>query len=83
MMVVSNGFTAGTAIAGFVAAWMLPRWVVSAVAPAPGGAKPSYAQGYYARDNAFYSQWDKIARERDGFTAWMQANVMRREGAHA
>ena len=62
---------------------VLPRWVVSAVALAPGGAKPSYAQGYYARDNAFYSQWDKIARERDGFTAWMQANVMRREGAHA
>lgn len=62
---------------------VLPRWVVSAVALAPGGAKPSYAQGYYQRDNGFYSAWDKIAREREGFTAWMQANVLRREGAHA
>ena len=26
MMVVSNGFTAGAAIAGLVAAWMLPRF---------------------------------------------------------
>ncbi len=60
---------------------VLPRWVVSAVALAPGGAKPSYAQGYYQRDNAFYSAWDKIAREREGFTAWMQANVLRRQGA--
>jgi glutaconate CoA-transferase subunit A len=62
---------------------VLPRWVVSAVALAPGGARPSYAQGYYQRDNAFYSAWDKIARQRESFTAWMQANVLRREGAHA
>ena len=31
----------------------------------PGGAHPSYAHGYYARDNAYYKAWDAIARERD------------------
>src|SRR5262249_38799879 len=33
---------------------VLPSWVIGAVSPAPGGAHPSYAHGYYDRDNAFY-----------------------------
>ncbi len=44
---------------------ILPHWTVGAVATVPGGAYPSYAQGYYKRDNAFYIAWDKIARERE------------------
>jgi glutaconate CoA-transferase subunit A len=44
---------------------------------APGGARPSYAHGYYARDNAFYIAWDEIARDRDTFKAWMEENVLR------
>jgi glutaconate CoA-transferase, subunit A len=40
----------------------------SAPSPVPGGAHPSYAHGYYPRDNAFYKAWDKIARDRDTFT---------------
>jgi glutaconate CoA-transferase subunit A len=55
---------------------VLPHWMVSAVAHCPGGAYPSYAQGYYARDNGFYQRWDAIARERDGFLAWMQRHVL-------
>ena len=54
---------------------VLPAWTLSAVAPAPGGARPSYAHGYYGRDNAFYTAWDAIARDRDRFTAWIDANV--------
>ncbi len=42
----------------------------------PGGAFPSYAQGYYKRFNAFYKQWDGIARDRDTFLAWMKENVL-------
>ena len=42
----------------------------------PGGAHPSYAHGYYKRDNAFYKAWDAISRERDSFLAWMKANVL-------
>jgi len=55
---------------------VLPSWVVSAVACVPGGAWPSYARGYYARDNAFYIAWDEIARDRERFTAWIARYVL-------
>ncbi len=55
---------------------VLPSWTVGHVVEVPGGAFPSYAQGYYARNNAFYKQWDEIARERDSFQAWMKENVL-------
>ena len=54
---------------------VLPSWVVTAVACVPGGAYPSYAQGYYSRDNAFYLAWDEIARERVRFADWMDRHV--------
>ena len=52
----------------------------SAVCRAPGGARPSYALGYYRRDNAFYEAWDGIARDRARFTAWMERHVLGTEG---
>jgi glutaconate CoA-transferase subunit A len=55
---------------------VLPAWVVTAVAAAPGGAHPSYAHGYYERDNAFYRGWDAISRDRDRFTDWMREHVL-------
>jgi glutaconate CoA-transferase, subunit A len=55
---------------------ILPSWTLAAVAVVPGGARPSYAHGYYPRDNAFYVAWDEIARDRDRFRAWMQENVI-------
>ena len=54
---------------------VLPHWVVSAVCEVKGGAFPSYALGYYPRNNAFYKQWDAIARDRDTFTAWIDRHV--------
>ncbi|MGE5358680.1 MAG: CoA transferase subunit A [Bacteroidales bacterium] len=54
---------------------VLPSWVVTAIACVPGGAYPSYAQGYYSRDNAFYLAWDEIARERTRFTEWIDRHV--------
>jgi glutaconate CoA-transferase subunit A len=57
-------------------ATILPAWTVTAIAQVPGGAHPSYAHGYYMRDNAYYKAWDSIARDRDGFLSWMQANVL-------
>jgi glutaconate CoA-transferase subunit A len=56
---------------------VIPGWVVGAVALAPGGARPSYAHGYYDRDNDFYEEWDVISRDRGRFTAWMEDNVTR------
>ena len=55
---------------------ILPSWTVGAIAVVPGGAFPSYAHGYYKRNNAFYLEWDKISRERDTFLAWMEENVL-------
>jgi glutaconate CoA-transferase subunit A len=55
---------------------ILPAWTVGAIVAVPGGAYPSYAFGYYKRDNAHYKAWDAIARDRDGFLAWMKANVL-------
>jgi len=43
----------------------------------PRGALPSYAFGYYPRDNAFYQQWEAISRTREGFSAWLDEHVMR------
>jgi glutaconate CoA-transferase subunit A len=55
---------------------VLPNWTVGYVAEVPGGAFPSYAQGYYPRNNSFYKKWDEIARDRGGFLAWMKENVL-------
>jgi glutaconate CoA-transferase subunit A len=57
-------------------ATILPGWVVTAVAEAPGGAHPSYAHGYYDRDNDFYRRWDPISRDRDRFREWMRRHVL-------
>lgn len=54
---------------------ILPHWAVGAIAVVPGGAFPSYAQGYYPRNNAFYLAWDEIARDREAFLAWIDDNV--------
>jgi glutaconate CoA-transferase subunit A len=54
---------------------VLPSWVVTAVAEAPHGAHPSYAHGYYDRDNGFYQRWDAISSDRDSFRSWMEENV--------
>jgi len=57
---------------------VLPTWVVDAVVVVPGGAHPSYAADYSTRDNAFYSAWDAISRERDTFRNWMDVHVLDR-----
>jgi glutaconate CoA-transferase, subunit A len=55
---------------------VLPHWVVDVVCVAPRGAHPSYAHGYYDRDNRFYREWDEISRDRDRFRAWIDAHVL-------
>lgn len=55
---------------------VLPSWTLSAVAVAARGARPSYAHGYYGRDNSFYVAWDAISRDRETFLEWMKANVL-------
>lgn len=55
---------------------IVPGFIVDAVCHVPHGAHPSYAQGYYDRDNAFYLQWDATSREPDDLEAWLEAWVV-------
>lgn len=55
---------------------VIPGWAIDVVCAAPRGAHPSYTHGYYERDNAFYSNWDEIAADRDRFLAWMNDHVL-------
>jgi glutaconate CoA-transferase, subunit A len=50
---------------------MIPGIVVSAVCHVPYACHPSYAQGYYDRDNEFYLAWDKISESADSVKTWM------------
>lgn len=55
---------------------VLPSVAVDAVAVVPKGAHPSYADGYYDRDNAFYEAWDPVSRDRERFREWMERHVL-------
>lgn len=55
---------------------ILPRWTVTCIAVARRGAFPSYAHGYYKRDNNFHKAWDLQSRDREQFIAWMNKNVL-------
>lgn len=59
---------------------VLPAWAVGYVALVPGGAHPSYALGYSARDNDFYLAWDAISRDRDTFRRWLAEHVYGTDG---
>ena len=50
---------------------MIPGIVVSAVCHVPFACHPSYAQGYYDRDNEFYLAWDKVSESVESVKAWL------------
>ena len=50
---------------------LIPGFVVDAVCHVPYCAHPSYTQGYYDRDNAFYLEWDKISSSSETLSAWL------------
>lgn len=54
---------------------VLPAWSVDAIATVPGGASPSYAQGYYPRNNSYYKEWDGISRSRESFNKWLDEQI--------
>jgi glutaconate CoA-transferase subunit A len=49
----------------------IPGAIVDAVVEEPFGCHPSFAQGYYDRDNRFYVEWDRIAKEQASLDAWL------------
>jgi glutaconate CoA-transferase subunit A len=50
---------------------VIPSAVVDAVVEEPFACHPSFAQGYYDRDNAFYLEWDRIARDPETLRGWL------------
>jgi glutaconate CoA-transferase subunit A len=55
---------------------IIPGLVVDAVVVEPFGAHPSYVQGAYDRDNAFYLEWDAITRDEAALQAWLEDWVL-------
>ena len=62
---------------------LLPGTVVAAVCVEPFGAHPSFAQGHYDRDNAFYRDWDAVSRDPDRLQAWLDEWVRGLDGRAA
>ena len=50
---------------------LIPSIVVDTVCHVPYSCHPSYAQGYYDRDNEFYLQWDKISKSADAVNNYL------------
>ena len=50
---------------------LIPGIIVDAVVCEPWGAHPSYAQGYYDRDNDFYVEWEDISRDEAELAKWL------------
>jgi glutaconate CoA-transferase subunit A len=51
---------------------VIPGLIVDAVVVEPKACHPSFAQGYYDRDNRFYVEWDGISRDPERLDAWLQ-----------
>ncbi|MEY4434075.1 MAG: hypothetical protein RIR16_115 [Actinomycetota bacterium] len=54
---------------------IIPAHAVSAVVEVPFGAHPSFTQGYYDRDNAFYREWTGISGEKESIQNWLKTWV--------
>lgn len=50
---------------------LIPGIIVKAVVHEPFGCHPSYAQGYYDRDNEFYVRWREISKDLSSFNAYL------------
>ena len=50
---------------------LIPAHAVDAVVVCPRGAHPSFAQGYYDRDNAFYRAWSHISADPERLREWL------------
>jgi glutaconate CoA-transferase, subunit A len=50
---------------------LIPGFIVVAVCEVPHCAHPSYTQGYYDRDNAFYLEWDRISKSREALQDYL------------
>jgi glutaconate CoA-transferase subunit A len=54
---------------------IIPGAIVDAVVVEPWGAHPSYAQGFYDRDNEFYVGWEATSRDRGALARYLDELV--------
>jgi glutaconate CoA-transferase subunit A len=54
---------------------LIPGILVDHVVHEPWGCHPSYAQGYYDRDNQFYVDWEDISRDPSSYKNYLDAFV--------
>lgn len=59
---------------------VIPGWAISAISVVRHGASPSYAHGYYSRNNGYYKDWDAISRGRQAFDSWLDESVFNMRG---
>jgi len=50
---------------------LIPGVVVDAVVEQPFACHPSFAQGYYDRDNDFYVKWEAISKDASALEGWL------------
>ena len=55
---------------------IIPSMAITAVCEVPGGARPSYVQDYYDRDNPAYRKWAEMSKDRDSFMEWLNESVL-------
>jgi glutaconate CoA-transferase subunit A len=51
---------------------VIPGLIVDGVVEEPRGCHPSFAQGYYDRDNRFYVEWDAVSRDSERLESWLK-----------
>jgi len=54
---------------------LIPAHAVDAVCVVPRGAHPSYVQGSYDRDNAFYREWTPISKDPRRLREWIDTHI--------
>ncbi len=59
---------------------LIPGFIVNAVCHVPHACHPSYAQGYYDRDNEFYLGWDKVSKTKESVQEWLDEWVYGTKG---
>ena len=50
---------------------IIPGFKVDAIVKSPWGSHPSYTQGYYDRDNKYYSEYSDSTKTLEGFEKWL------------
>jgi len=80
VIVVAEEIVSAKVIASDPNRTVVPGFLVAAVVEEPHGAHPSPVQGYYNRDNNFYSEYHRATKTRDDFQTWLSHWVLGVEG---